>query len=85
MEELPTLRVLTLFQEKLPTLRVTLFMEKLPTPRVKNSADNRAPPKQSLLTSFITFLSITFYTLTAFLYVRPSNMLFSFFHFNYNA
>ena len=28
MEELPTLRVITLFQEKIPTLRV---MEKLPT------------------------------------------------------
>ena len=34
----------------------------------KNSANNRAAPKQSLLTSFI-ILSITFYTLTAFLVV----------------
>ena len=34
MEKLPALRVITLFQEKLPALRVTLFMEELPTLRI---------------------------------------------------
>ena len=34
MEEPPTLRVITLVMEELPTLRVTLFMEELPTLRV---------------------------------------------------
>ena len=35
----------------------------------KNSANNKAPPKQSLLTSFIRFVCITFYASPAFLIV----------------
>ena len=56
-------------QKALITSKIRLFPQKHIFQKkchlFKNSAGDRAPPKQSLLTLFITFVCITFDTLTA--------------------
>ena len=62
----PTLRVRSPISSKLTFCSKFCYFSKILT-FSKNSARDRAPPKQSLLTSFIASIAITFYTPTAFL------------------